>query len=302
MCILPISMKTKNNIISIYNYFDYREYLSDMYGQLKKSRYGYSYRSFSREVGISSHNFLPRIIKRERNLSADFIPQLCNYFKLSSKEERYFSILVQFNNAKKPSVKEKYLKQLMTFRFVNDEYKIEDKKLQFFDKWYYPVIRELITICDFQEDYNMLARNCIPRVTAAQAKGAVAFLVKNGFITKEKDGTYSLTKQIISTEPEVDSAIVPKYHKKTIQQCVEALETLDKEDRNFSSSTLCVSRELFEEMKKEIYQFRKRLLSMARECDNPEMVCFAGFQLLPRSKEISLGSNGLSADEEGKDA
>lgn len=291
-------MKIKNVKINIFDYFDYREYLSDVFAQLKKSRYGYSFRSFSREAGISSHNFLPRILKRERNLSKEFVPVLSKYLKLSVKEEKYFSILVSFNNTKKPSIKEKHLKQLMTFRYVNDEYKIEDKKLQFFDKWYYPVVRELVVICDFQEDFNMLARNCVPRITASQAKGAVNFLVKNGFIKKEKGGRYKVTSQIISTEPEVDSAIVPKYHKTTIQQCVEAIETIGKEDRNFSSSTMLVSKKLYEEMKKEIYQFRKRLLAMARECDTPEMVAFTGFQLLPRSKQIQVTKKSIRSDND----
>ncbi len=289
-------MKIKKVKINIFDYFDYREYLSDVYTQLKETRYSYSFRSFSREAGISSHNFLPRILKRERNLSKEFVPILSKYLKLSIKEEKYFSILVSFNNTKKPSIKEKHLKQLMTFRYTNDEYKIEDKKLRFFDKWYYPVLRELVVICDFQEDYNMLARHCIPRITASQAKGAVNFLVKNGFVKKERDGRYKVTSQIISTEPEVDSAIVPKYHKTTIQQCVEAIETVGKDDRNFSSSTMLVSKELYEDMKEEIYQFRKRLLAMAKECNNPEIVCFTGFQLLPRSKKIQSKNNKIRLD------
>ena len=199
-------MKTKDKKINIFDYFDYREYLGDVYNQLRKTRYGFSYRAFSREVGISSHNFLPRILKRERNLSAEFIPLLSKYLKLSAKEEKYFQILVSFNNEHKPSKKEQFLKQLLTFRFVSDEYKIEDKKLQFFNKWYYPVVRELVVICDFKEDYNMLARSCVPRISASQAKSAVKFLVKNGFIKKGNDGRYKVTNQIISTEPEVDSA------------------------------------------------------------------------------------------------
>jgi len=290
-------MNIKDNKINIIDYFDYREYLGDVYNHLRKIRYGFSYRAFSREAGISSHNFLPRILKRERNLSAEFIPLLSRYFKLSAKEEKYFQILVSFNNEHKPSKKEQYLKQLLTFRFVSDEYKIEDKKLQFFNKWYYPVIRELVVICDFQEDYNMLARNCVPRISASQAKSAVKFLVKNGFIKKGKDGRYRVTNQIISTEPEVDSAIIPKYHKTTIQQCVDAVETIRKEDRSFSSSTMLVSQEVYEEMKKEIYQFRKRLLAMAKDCKNPEVVCFTGFQLLPRSKVIPDKGNAAEQEE-----
>ena len=286
-------MKNSKETVTIFNYFDYREYLHDVYDHFKRRRYGYSYRTFSREAGISSHNFLPRIIRRERNLSEEFIPALGAYLKLSAKEVKYFLALVSFNNAKRVSVKEKHLKQLLTLRVVNEEFKLEDTKLRFFEKWYYPVIRELVAICDFKEDYNVLARHCIPRITASQAESAVAFLVRNGFIKKNEDGRYHVTDAVVATAPEVDSAIIPRYHKITLQQCVDAVETIKKEDRNLSSSTLRVSRDVYEEIKQEIYHFRKRLLSMAKECKNPEMVCFAGFQLLPRSKAIpDTGNRG----------
>jgi len=61
---------------------------------------------------------------------------------------------------------------------------------------------------------------------------------------------------------------------------VDAIDTIKKEDRNFSSSTLLVSKELYEDFKKEMHHFRKRIVSMTKECKSPEMVCYTGFQLL----------------------
>jgi uncharacterized protein (TIGR02147 family) len=215
--------------------------------------------------------------------------------KLSAKEAKYFHLLVAFNNAKKPSIKEMQLKQLLSLRVVIQDYKIKDQKLHFFDKWYYPVIRELVCICDFQENYNVLANHCIPRISAEQAKLSVAFLIQNGFIKKNNDGRYSATEALISTEKEIDSAIIPKYHTKTLSQCITAIETVKKEERNFSSSTMLVSKELYEEFKNEIFYFRKRLLAMAKECNDPEMVCFAGFQLIPRSEIIPAADTKIAS-------
>ncbi|MBN1307783.1 MAG: TIGR02147 family protein [Chitinispirillaceae bacterium] len=286
-------MKSFNERISIFNYFDYREYLEDCFNALKSHRRGYSFREFSRQAGLRSHNFLPRILSRQRNLSEEFIPVLSAYLHLPDKERKYFTALVSFNNAKRPSIKEAHLKRLLALRVVDDGCKLEDKKLHFFDKWYYPVIRELASICDFKDDYTVLARHCIPRISPVQARGAVKFLLENGFLKRGADGRYSVVDAVIATAAEVDSAIIPKYHKKTLQQCAAAVETVGKEDRNFSSSTLLVSRKLYKEIKEEIYQFRKRLLAMAKNCKDPEMVCFTGFQLLPRSK--------IFAPDPGKD-
>jgi uncharacterized protein (TIGR02147 family) len=279
-------MKNACNAINIFNYFDYREYLDDCFKKIKSKNPGFSFRALSKDLCIQSHNFLPRILKSERNLSKEFVPVLTDYLRLTGKEVKYFEALVAFNDARKTSIKEKYLKRLFTLRIDSEEYKTQDEKLRFFDKWYYPVIRDLVTICDFHDDYTLLARSCIPHISPAQAKYAVAFLLNNGFIRREIDGRYRAVEAKIAAAPEVDSAIIPKYHKATLLQCVDAIDTIKKEDRNFSSSTLLVSKELYEDFKKEIYHFRKRLLSMAKDCKNPEMVCFTGFELLPRSKPV----------------
>ena len=279
-------MKNAQDPINIFNYFDYREYLDDCIKLIKSKNPGFSFRALSKNLCIQSHNFLPRILKRERNLSEEFVPLLTAYLRLSGKEIKYFEALVAFNDAKKTSVKEKCLKRLFSLRIAREEHKTQDEKFRFFDKWYYPVIRDLVGICDFRDDYALLAHSCIPNISPAQARNAVTFLLKNGFIRRETDGRYRAVEAEIAAAPEVDAAIIPKYHKATLLQCVDAIDTIKKEDRNFSSSTLLVSKELYEDFKKEMYHFRKRLFSMAKDCKNPEMVCYTGFQLLPRSKPV----------------
>jgi uncharacterized protein (TIGR02147 family) len=281
----------KNNhpisTINIFEYFDYREYLGDVFCDIKKHRQGFSFRVFSKEAGIHSHNFLPRILQRKRNLTDDFIKLLSEYLQLTTKEEKFFHILAVFNNAKKLLEKEQSLKLMLSMRVTKSEYKIKDKKLLFFGKWYYPVVRELAVLLDFKDDFKLLSRKCIPRITAAQAESATIFLVKNGFLIKNNYGRYETAEPILATEAEVNSAIISRYHKTTLKQCADAVETMKKEERNFTSSTLSISMQMYEEMKMEIFHIRKRFLDMARLCENPEMVCFAGFQLLPRSEIIT---------------
>lgn len=281
-----VTMKNAHNVTNIFNYFDYREYLDDCFKKIKSKNPGFSFRALSKDLCIQSHNFLPRILRRERNLTKEFIPLLTVYLRLGAKQVKYFEALVTLNDAKKTSVKEKHLKRLFALRIAHEEYKTQDEKLCFFDKWYYPVIRDLVTICDFQEDYALLARSCIPNISPAQAKKAVTFLLYNGFIRRETAGRYGAIEAEIAASPEVDAAIIPKYHKATLLQCVDAIDTIKKEDRNFSSTTLLVSKELYEDFKKEMHHFRKRIVSMTKECKSPEMVCYTGFQLLPRSKPL----------------
>jgi uncharacterized protein (TIGR02147 family) len=274
----------KADTACIYNYFDYREYLRTVYYQRKKASLGFSHRLFSREAGISSPNYLFRVLKGDRNLTGDYCSKFCRALRLNRNEARYFNTLVQFNVEKVVDKKEKLLRNLLALRYRRGIFRLDDKKLQFFSKWYYPVIRELAVLIDCKEDYNLLARHCVPRITAQQAGNALGYLLKTGFLKKDKAGRYFRTEPVISSGDEVKSTVLRNYHRQTLAQSIGALDTVDLENRDVSSLTLSVSRKTYFTIKKEIQDFRKRLLSMAREDTNPEMVCLAGFQLIPRSK------------------
>ncbi len=280
------------NDINIFDYFDYAEFLKDKYQWMKIHKTGFSFRSFARYAGIASHSYLIRIIKKQRKLRGDYINKFCSALKLNELEREYFTALVLFNNEKKAQQKENYLKEILNLRYNHkEEYRIEDKKLQFFQKWYYPLVREMAVLIDFKDDYNLLARKCIPKILPAQAKSAVRYLVENGFLEKDKQGHYKLTDYFISTGKEVNSTILRNYHRATLQQSADALDTIKPDERDVSSLTMRVNGETLKQMKIEIQNFRKMLLNMARESKDPNMVCYVGLQLLPRSEDIDLSQD-----------
>ncbi len=277
--------------IDIYNYFEYREYLQAEYSWRKEHIKGFSHRLFSHDAGISSPNYLFRVLKGERSLSLEYVEKFSQALRLSSHETTYFTTLVLFNNESDSSEKEKLLRNLLSLRYRRGIHRINDKKLQFFSKWYYPVIRELAVILNWKNDYNVLARSCLPRVTAQQAKDAVTYLLKTDFLRIENDH-YVRTEPVISSGDEVRSTVLRNYHKKVLEYNIDALDSIEVENRDISSVTMSVSRKTFSIMKKEIQDFRKRLLQLAKEDCEPEMVCLAGFQLVPRSKVTSTGKRG----------
>ena len=275
---------SREKTVDVYDFFDYREFLLAVYNGKKRNIKGFSHRTFSREAGISSPNYLFRVIKGERALNGGYILKFCEALHLTHSERRYFTALVQFNTETEITAKEKLLRTLQSLRYRRGIHRLDDKKLQFFSKWYYPVIRELAVVLNFTNDYNLLARNCVPRITSQQAASAIAYLLKNDFLKKDTDGNFTRTEPVISSGDEVKSTILRGYHRQTLLQSIDALDSIEPENRDVSSLTLSVSRKTYAAMKTEIQDFRKRLLAMAKEDANPEMVCLAGFQLLPRSK------------------
>ena len=114
--LLPMKAKAPENI-DIYNFFDYREYLQAVYNWKKGHEKGFSHRSFSREAGITSPNYLQRVISGGRTLSNEYCQKFCVVLRLQKNEALYFSTLVQFNNETDAGKKEQLLRTLLSLRY-----------------------------------------------------------------------------------------------------------------------------------------------------------------------------------------
>jgi uncharacterized protein (TIGR02147 family) len=269
----------------IYDYFDYREYLNDAFGYSKMVDPEYSHRKFLADAQIPGSTYLLRVLKNERKLSQKYILNFNRAIKHTLSEAHFFELLVKFGNEKNIERKELYLKELLKIRSEKTPYSLEDKKLRYFERWYYPVIRDLVGLIDFGNDYNALGRMLIPPVKAEQIENAVAFLLENGFIKKRKNAAgYEPSEPILSTPPTVNSTILSQFHKKNLELDIEAFENCTLSERSISSVVMSISNKTFEKLRLEIQEFRKRLIAIAREDAEPDMVVRLGVQMVPRAK------------------
>lgn len=283
--VLNLSKKMNKDYIIVYKYFNYREYLQDYFEYAKNNINFFSHRTFLQKVDIPSSSFMLKIFNEEQKLQEKHVLKFAQALELNEKEASYFSALVVFNNTKSTVKRHSALQSMMKIRRGFPEFVISDEKLKIFSKWYYPVIRELAVHIDFKKDFNYLGRHVIPRLNAAQAKGAVKFLIAHGFL-KEKKDKYVRVDPVLSTGDNVLSTILTEYHKNNLSMNIEDFDLFEMEDRDISSLVLSISEKNYLKIKDEIRDFRKKLLAMALDDKKPEKVCYVGFQLVPRSKNI----------------
>jgi uncharacterized protein (TIGR02147 family) len=269
----------------IYDYFNNRDYLSDIFNYLKATVASYSHRKFLADADIKGSAYLSRVLQGDRKLSIKYVSHFSKALNHNTIEAHFFELMVRFENEKNIDKKNIYLREMLKIRNEKTSHVIQDSKLNYLKKWYYPVIRDLVGIIDFNEDYNLLAKLLIPRINADQARGAVRFLLKNGFIKKRESGSgYEPTDPIVSTPPDVHSTILSQFHKKNLELDIEAFDTCLLSDRSISSVIVSVSEETYKQMRVEIQEFRNRLIALTRSSINPTMVYRIGFQMVPRAK------------------
>jgi uncharacterized protein (TIGR02147 family) len=270
-------------MVNVFDYTDYREYLKDYFEERKESDPKFSHRWLARQLDLSTSNLLWLIIQGKRNLTSTLCHKLSEVFKLSRKESEYFENTVGFMQAKASREKDLYFSRMALLRKKLKIDRIEERQYEYYTNWYHPVVRELVTNPSFNGGHETLCKMLVPSITPSQAKHSVELLKKLGMI-KKQGGRFVQTSPLLTTGPEVNSLAIVNFHRAMGGLAIEALDRVSKNERNITSSTLYITRNVYEQMVKKIEDLRRELLAMADSVKQGERVYQVNFQVFPVSR------------------
>lgn len=268
---------------SVFEFTDYREFLKAYYDHQKSRHPAFSYRYFARKANINSSGFYKNVIDGKRSLGRSLILKFSEAMKLKKKEADYFENMVCFGEAKTVEEKRIYFERMMSLRKV-DALQIQSSQFEFYSKWYYSAIRELIGVIRFRGDHAALARMLEPSIRPDQAEKAIRVLEELGLIHKDEKGIYRRSQNLITTGPEVESLNVANYQIACMDLAKEAVDRHAPALRDLSTLTLSLSEEAFQVFKEEIISFRKRLLGLEQKFPKADRVYQLNTQFFPLSK------------------
>ena len=269
----------------VFEYEDYRKFLKAMYEYLKKTRHGFSYRSFSRSAGLKSPNFLKLVIDGQRNLSSDGIERFSRALHLANNEAEYFRNSVFLNQADSLDEKHYFADQVLGSKHFRKYHPVRSAQYTCYSRWYILAIRELIATHEFREDPHWIAKKIIPNITPSEAQSALNELMTLGMIKKDANNRLVQSDPFLSTEEEVPSLAVTEFHRQMIRHGVDSLERFPPESRDISAVTLGLSEKSAKTVKELIQKFRGELMSIAAQENAPTKVMQVNLQLFPLSEE-----------------
>jgi len=241
-------------------YMNYREYLKDWYLWMKDTRQGFSYRTFSRWAGFKSPNQLQLIIKGKRNITPETINLFVRILKLNRRQRTYFELLVNLNQATSAESKAGYLMELTGY-FKKYKDNLRHSQLEYLMRWYYPVIRELMTTQGFRPERHYIAKRVGHGITPRNVDEAIEKLVQLGLVKKDKGGSLVQTDAVVTTGPETDAAASYFYHWQMMHLAVAALNEQLPHERNFSGITLACREEDVPEIAQMLTDCRRQILT-----------------------------------------
>jgi uncharacterized protein (TIGR02147 family) len=269
---------------SIFSYTDYRKFLSDFYREKKALRKSFSYRFIASRVGFKSAGHFTQILTGKANISIILIERFAEFLDLKKRETEYFQCLVLFNQARNHEDKKRYFDKMMSFREATVRV-VDAAQYEFYDKWYYTAIHELLDFYRFKGDYKELGRQIEPAISPAEAQKSIELLAGLGFIKKDAHGYYRKTSAAITSGKSAPSLAVNSFVLNSLKLSAEAIDRFPREQRNLSWLTMSLSQKSYDEIVEELRAFRRRALDIASQDPEADRLYQFNFQVFPLSRK-----------------
>ncbi|MBR4916561.1 MAG: TIGR02147 family protein [Fibrobacter sp.] len=269
----------------IFEFLDYREFLKDYYNTKKMANPAFSLRVFSDKIGFKAKDFISRVMNGEKKLSTQSIPKVANGLRLGKHETEFFVALVKFNQAETMDERNAAFEEMQAIlkvvRFADKQHLLGHTQYMVYSHWRHLTIRSLIGMYGFDGDYEALAKQVHPHITADEAKKSVKLLEECQLIKKGKDGKYSLTDSAITTGDRTSRLALRGFHQHCLKLAADSIDRDPPGSRHISGLTLGISQEGYERIVERINAFRKEIALIAEEDESADKVFQLQFALFP---------------------
>lgn len=268
---------------SVFSYFDYRLFLRDLQRHLKKDRPVFTLEYLGHKVGLKSKGHVSLILTGSKNIPVAKIPLFSKALELDVKESEFFALLVQFNQALTHRDRKRFLDRMVALLRVTDR-RLVPSQYALCEKWYHPVVHELLRAHDIGDDWERLAALLRPAISPEDAKSSVATLREIGLVEKNANGFWKPTNVAVTFGDGWRSVAVREFQRHTFDLAQNALDEIPVEERDISSLTLSLGEDSFREIRERIALFRKEILAVARSEKNANRVFQVNFSIFPLSE------------------
>ena len=268
----------------IVEYTDYRKFIQDYYDERKRSS-AFTWREFARDAGFTSPVYLKYVCEGKKNLSIGAAGSVANAMGLAGFENTYFVLMVSYAHAKSDAAKRAAFEERCALAQAHKVRVLGGEEFDYFKSWKNPVLRELAPHMPGAKPLEM-AHACKQSISAAEVSKTLDFLVKADLLKKDRNGNYHQTEKSVSMGP-VDAVPVAarEMQREMGEFAVKALD-LPLSERDMSGLTLGLTRNAYERIRKEIAEFRRRIVAIATEDEETEQVYRMNLQLFPLSERL----------------
>lgn len=264
---------------SITEYQDYRAYIADYYAYKKRTS-SFTWREFAKLAGFGSPVYLKQVSEGKFNLSESAVERVAEAMRLVGYEVDYFRTMVAYGHAESPSEKHRFFAQMVTIAEENKVEVVGAESFKFFDSYKNVLLRELAPAMPNARPMDM-AKACKPEFSAAEASDALKFLVKNGFLIKDKNGNYRQCSKSVKMDDSTAKSLAATELQRQMGELALSAMDYPKTERDMTGLTLGMSEKCYAEVVRELAECRRRIVALVQSDPAVKSVYRLNMQLFP---------------------
>ena len=257
-------MKQRSEMPSIYAYNDFRKYLAVYQAARMATEKNFTKSEFSRQLDLPNTRSYFNDVLKGKTVTGTFIERFIRVIGFSREEAQFFRTLVRFNQADSVEERELSFTQLIDLNRTPGRI-LTKKMLEYYGNWYNSVLRALLEIEDFRDDFPALVRKIRPTISVPQAKKAVALLLELGLVEKKPDGTLKPSDKAIRAPELFRNELIRHYQLEVLSLTREKMAGTP-EDITFSfTNTISLSERGWRRLQTLADKFRSQVRSLVHK-------------------------------------
>ena len=280
-----LNIKLKPNLIE---YLEWKVFLKDSLEYRKQEKLKpFSLAEVSKVLEFKSKSYLHNLINDSKvNPTEAVVLRVVLFLELNEFESEYFSYLVKLNRSDNVSEKNEIFKQIGELIRNNKLGSTDFDKYEYFSNWYFPVVKELVTLSNWDGKYSTLASWVKPAISVKEAKYAVKQLEYLELIKKVEEN-YVATEGLIRSGVETRSLEIFEFQNQMLNLAKTALSEQDVGDREISTITFSLASEKIDEFKLKIQSAQRDLVNWLNENQEEENKIYQfNWQMFALSEEF----------------
>jgi len=283
----------KRTTIDIFQFMQYRPFFRAVYDDLKRKDVRFSFRSLQVRAGFSgTSNHFWQILNGSIQLTVPAADRYAVALGLTAKEKAHLRNMLALEQAKSDEEKEAIIiEMLSSSRFLSDK-KYQAAALVMFSDSLLPILFNAVSLDTFKEDPAWIAANYFNDISPAEIAAALQKLIDHGLLYRDEYGILRQAQinltDYLSASRETSEAIKTMRRtqiRKTMTQALDAMDSQPFNERLFYSSSIPVSKELYEEMKERVIAFQEDLRAIALKGTTKDAVYQLNIQFYSPFKE-----------------
>ncbi len=269
----------------VFDYLDARAYVRDCIAYLKLTKQGFSFRRFTKEIGMASPGHIHLMLSGKQSLTEVAAEKLARGFELNKAETKRLIELVMVERVSEESAKENLKQKIVNDQMRKRKAKLAEHQFAYCTNWYYPVIREMVGLSDFRLDLAWIADRLSGKVSTSEVSKAIKTLLALGMIRTEGSALVQSESMVSTDDVTPRSDLLSQFHKAMMQKAQEAQDAVVDSMREISGMTLTIDAAEFEKLKCELVEFRNQVFQKyGLVKPTHDRVCQVNIQFFPLTK------------------